>query len=129
MGSVILFQLDSCFRRKEFRFPLRSWAIKRIGKCDKKNRSSLEICSGARCAGHPTRRQSSWELRERERTSQSFRLPGPYARFPPEKYRQEPDPFVSRPRLVKTSAPHATHANVLQLSWPDPPKHVNDSPW
>ncbi len=32
-----------CFRRKELRFRLRSWHFRRCGKCDKPNRSSLEI--------------------------------------------------------------------------------------
>jgi hypothetical protein len=50
------FQLDFCFRRKEFRFRLRSWELKRCGKCDKRIRSSLEISSRARCAGHRTSR-------------------------------------------------------------------------
>ena len=51
--------MDFCFRRKELRFRLRSCEVKRGRKWDKKNRSSWEICPGALCAGHPTRRQSS----------------------------------------------------------------------
>jgi hypothetical protein len=54
LRSVILFQPDFCFMNEDLRFRLRSWEIKRCGKVDKKNCSSLEMCLGARCAGHPT---------------------------------------------------------------------------
>ncbi len=39
----------------------------RCGKCDKKNCISLEICPGARCPGHPPRRQSSETHENRRR--------------------------------------------------------------
>jgi hypothetical protein len=46
LRSVILFQSDFCFMRKDLRFRLRSFEFRRCGKVDKKNRMSLEICSG-----------------------------------------------------------------------------------
>ena len=58
MGGVILFQLDLRLSRTKLRFQLRSWKLKRCGKCDKRNRSSLKICPRALCARHPARRQS-----------------------------------------------------------------------
>jgi hypothetical protein len=56
LRSVILFQSDFCFMRKDLRFRLKSFEFRRCGKFDKKNRRSLKICSGASCAGHSTRR-------------------------------------------------------------------------
>ena len=46
LRSVILFQSDFCFMRKDLRFRLRSFEFRRCGKVDKKNRRSLKICSG-----------------------------------------------------------------------------------
>jgi hypothetical protein len=59
LRSVILFQSDVCFMRKDLRFRLRSFEFKRCGKVDKKNRRSFKICSGASCADHSTRSPSS----------------------------------------------------------------------
>jgi hypothetical protein len=53
------FPVGLSFMRKDLHFRLRSFEFRRFGKVDKKNRRSLKICSGASCAGHPTRRPSS----------------------------------------------------------------------
>src|SRR5260370_25859927 len=58
LRSVILFQSDFCFIRKDLRFRLRSFEFGRCGKVDKKNRRSLKICSGASCAGHPHKKST-----------------------------------------------------------------------
>ena len=59
LTSVILFQSDFCFMKKDLRFRLRSFEFRRCGKVDKKDRRSLKICSRASCAGHSTKRPSS----------------------------------------------------------------------
>ncbi len=58
VSSVIVFQLDFSFGRKQSRLRLRFWEIKRCGKCNTRNPSSLEICPRAPCAGHSTKHQS-----------------------------------------------------------------------
>jgi hypothetical protein len=44
VGSVILFQLDFGFRRKELRFRLRSCEVKRCGKCAISPWHCAEVC-------------------------------------------------------------------------------------
>ena len=58
LSGDILFQSDFCFMRKDLRYRLRSFEFRRCGRVEKKNRRSLKICPGAKCAGHSTRRSS-----------------------------------------------------------------------